>query len=92
MSNVTALGRVAHRSWREDAGGPCVLTHPEFRGAGHGTAVVRAVIADAWSNGKLLLYQTLESNEAAVRIAFALGYQRYGSHVAVRLKRETPHA
>jgi GNAT superfamily N-acetyltransferase len=85
---ITAIG--GYRSWSDDAGDPCVLTHPEFRGGGRGAAVTSAVVADALSSGKLLLYQTLESNEAAVRIALSLGYVRYGSHVAVRLKREAP--
>lgn len=67
-----------------------MLTHPEFRGRGCGAAVVRAVVADALSVGKLLLYQTLEANHAAVRLAFSLGYERFASHVAVRLKSEAP--
>jgi GNAT superfamily N-acetyltransferase len=87
---ITALA--GYRPWREDVGDPCVLTHPAFRGGGRGAAVTSAVIADALSSGKLLLYQTLESNEAAVRIALSLGYARYANHVAVRLRREAPEA
>ena len=40
--------------------------------------------------GRLLLYQTLEANRGAVKIALNLGYHQYGRHVAVRLKSETP--
>jgi RimJ/RimL family protein N-acetyltransferase len=65
-------------------------THPDFRGQGHGTAVVAAVMAEALANQELLLYQTLESNQAAIGLALALGYERYGNHVAVRLKRDLP--
>lgn len=86
QKKITAMA--GYRSRNEGAGDPCILTHPQFRGGGRGTAVANAVVADALSNGKLLLYQTLESNEAAVRMAFSLGYQRYASHIAVRLKRE----
>jgi len=83
---ITAMA--GYRSRNEEAGDPCILTHLKFRGGGRGAAVANAVVADALSNGKLLLYQTLESNEAAVRTAFSLGYQRYANHIAVRLKRE----
>jgi GNAT superfamily N-acetyltransferase len=78
------------RAWNDHAGGPCVLTHPEVRGRGCGTAVARAVVAEALSHGKLLLYQTLDANRAAVRLALSLGYERYASHVAVRLRSEAP--
>jgi hypothetical protein len=52
--------------------------------------VTSAVVSEALANSKLLLFQTLESNEAAVRVAFALGFERYANHVAVRLKRDAP--
>src|SRR5262249_28223021 len=64
--------------------------HPGFRGRGCGTAVVSAVVEQGLREGRLLLYQTLEANRSAVQIALKLGYQQYGSHVAVRLKSETP--
>lgn len=85
---ITAIA--GYRPWREYAGDPCVLTHPKFRSGGRGTAVTRAVVAEALANDKLLLYQTLEANQAAVRLALASGYERYANHVAVRLKREAP--
>jgi hypothetical protein len=81
---ITAVA--GYRTWTGDAGDPCILTHPRFRGAGRSAAVTGAVVSDALANGKLLLYQTLESNEAAVRVAFALGFERYANHVAVRLR------
>lgn len=79
-----------YRPWNGHAGDPCVLTHPGFRRRGCGTAVVSAVVAAALEEGVLLLYQTLESNRSAVRIALKLGYEQYARHVAVRLKRESP--
>ncbi len=81
---ITAMA--GYRGWSEHAGDPCILTHPDFRGQGRGAAVTSAVVADALANQKLVLYQTLESNQAAVRLALALGYERYANHVAVRLK------
>jgi ribosomal protein S18 acetylase RimI-like enzyme len=84
------MAMAGYRRWRGQAGDPCVLTHPDFRGQRCGAAVTAAVVADALANEELLLYQTLESNQAAVRLALALGYERYGNHVAVRLKRDSP--
>jgi GNAT superfamily N-acetyltransferase len=87
-------GRIAalsgYRPWNDLAGGPCVLTHLEYRGRGWGTAVVSMTVELALAAGKLLLYQTLESNTAAVKLAQRLGYERYAQHVAVRLKAHAP--
>ncbi len=87
-------GRIAalsgYRPWNGHAGDPCVLTHPEYRGRGWGTAVVSMTLELALAAGKLLLYQTLESNTAAVKLAQRLGYERYALHIAVRLKASAP--
>jgi GNAT superfamily N-acetyltransferase len=85
---ITAMA--GYRPWNDVAGDPCVLTHPDYRRRGCGTAVVSLVVAAALEQGKLLLYQTLEANRGAVQIALNLGYEQYGRHLAVRLKRESP--
>lgn len=85
---ITALA--GYRSWNDDAGDPCVITRPDARSGGRGAAVTSAVVAEALAAGKLLLYQTLESNEAAVRVALSLGYERYANHLAVRLRSDSP--
>lgn len=85
---ITALA--GYRAWSEEAGDPCVLTRPDARSSGRGAAVTSAVVAEALANGKLLLYQTLESNEPAVRLALSLGYERYANHLAIRLSRDAP--
>jgi RimJ/RimL family protein N-acetyltransferase len=79
-----------NRVWRDEAGGPCILTHLAYRGRGWATATTSAVVARALQEDKILLYQTLETNTASVRIAGRLGYERYARHVAVRLKAEPP--
>ena len=84
---ITAMA--GYRSWSESAGDPCVITRPDARSGGRGAAVTSAVVAEALANGKLLLYQTLESNKPAVRIARSLGYDQYSNHLAVRLSRES---
>jgi GNAT superfamily N-acetyltransferase len=83
---ITALA--GYRAWSENAGDPCVLARPDARSGGRGAAVTSAVVAEALAHGKLLLYQTLESNEPAVRIALSLGYERYANHLAIRLSRD----
>jgi GNAT superfamily N-acetyltransferase len=85
---ITAMA--GYRAWAADAGDPCVLTRSDARSRGGGAAVTAAVVAQALANGKLLLYQTLESNHPAVRIALSLGYERYANHLAIRLNREAP--
>ena len=79
-----------NRLWRDEAGGPCILTHRAYRGRGWVTATTSAVVGRALQEGKILLYQTLQTNTASIRIARRLGYEQYARHVAVRLKAETP--
>lgn len=88
VDGITALA--GYRSWSDSAGDPCVITRPDARSGGRGAAVTSAVVAEALAAGKLLLYQTLESNEPAVRVALSLGYERYANHLAVRLRSESP--
>lgn len=83
-SQVVAL--CGYRAWSGEAGDPCVLVDPQYRGRGYGSAVVSAVVARALAVGKTLLYQTLEANTGAVGIAARLGYRQYASHLAIRLK------
>jgi GNAT superfamily N-acetyltransferase len=88
--NSTLVAVCGYRPWNELAGDPCILTHPDCYGKGYGTAVTSAVVDQALRMGKLLLYQTLEANHGAVRIALRLGYQQYARHVAVRLTKDAP--
>jgi GNAT superfamily N-acetyltransferase len=74
------------RSWSDRAGDPCVLTHPDFRGQGHGAAVVSRVAEAGFGAGILPIYQTLRSNTGAVAIARKLGYEDYASNWAIRLR------
>jgi GNAT superfamily N-acetyltransferase len=73
------------RPWTAVAGDPCVVTLSDHRGRGCGKAVVSDVLAAAIARDHVLLYQTLDANVAAVRIALDLGYARYANRLAVRL-------
>jgi GNAT superfamily N-acetyltransferase len=79
-----------YRPWNDVVGDPCVLTHPQYRSRGCGAAVVSMTVKLALIEGKVPLYQTLESNIAAIKIARRLGYERYAQHFAVRLKTDAP--
>ncbi|MGV3723817.1 MAG: GNAT family N-acetyltransferase [Actinomycetota bacterium] len=65
---------------------PGVVTHPYFRGRGCGKAAVSAAVTHALERGELVLYQTLLSNKPALAVAAALGFQDFGTHVAVRFR------
>lgn len=80
---ITAMSALRGRG--KLVGDVCVLTHPECRSMGRGRAVVSATVKRAVEGGHLVLYQTLESNVAAVGLALGLGLRRYANHVAVRL-------
>lgn len=80
---ITAMAGLREKS--DKVGDLCVLTDPRLRGEGRGAATVSAVTRDALASGCLVLYQTLEANHAAVRLALSLGFARYGIHLAVRL-------
>jgi GNAT superfamily N-acetyltransferase len=84
------VAMAGYRPWTAEAGDPCLLTHPSYRGRGWGLAVASAVVKQALDEGKMLLYQTLESNHGAVKIALRLGYEQHARHMAVRLKTEAP--
>ena len=68
-----------------DAASIGVLTHPAYRNCGYGKAVVSAAMADAFSHGHVVLYQTLEANRASVSLAEALGCQDYARTFDVHL-------
>lgn len=87
-AEITAMAGL--RGKANKTGDLCVLTDPRHQGEGRGTAVVSAVTRDALASGYLVLYQTLEANRAAVRLAMSIGVARYGVHLAVRLKHDVP--
>lgn len=65
---------------------PGIITHPDYRGQGHGKAVLSAAIEHGLSKDFLMLYQTLVLNKPAVAAAESIGYKQYATHLAVRLR------
>ncbi|MDH3686038.1 MAG: hypothetical protein OEP95_07420 [Myxococcales bacterium] len=67
------------------AADPCLLTHPAWRGRGFATAAGHAACRHSLATGRLVFYQTLVSNEAAVAVARRIGFRDEATHLAVRL-------
>src|SRR5262249_4981965 len=63
-----------------------VITHPDYRGSGYGSAVASYAPSHGLAAGGILHYQTLEANIHSAAIARKLGYQQYGTTLAVRLR------
>ena len=73
----------------EDAADHGVVTHPNYRGRGFGKAAVSASVSHALDQDYLVIYQTLTSNAASVKIAQSLGLRQYGQSLAVRFTTES---
>ena len=63
-----------------------VVTHPKFRGRGHGTNAVARASRHSVAAGYLPQYRTLRANRPSMRIAQQLGFQEYGFSIYIRLK------
>jgi len=68
-------GTIAHIS---------IVTHPAFRGQGHGRSAVAHLAGRALASGLLPQYRTLERNAPSIAIAESLGFQKYAVSMAVR--------
>ena len=80
---VAAAG---YEIWGRSIAHISIVTHPDFRGRGHGRAAVAHVAHRAISAGLLAQYRTLEANTPSIQIAESLEFSNYGSSVAVRLE------
>jgi GNAT superfamily N-acetyltransferase len=67
-----------------DAVSPGVATARDWRRRGVARAVLAAAIRDAFATRRLVLYQTLNSNHASVRLGESLGVIPYAQHCAYR--------
>ena len=86
FTSTGVLASVANiEVWADAIAHISVVTRPEFRGQGLGARAVAAATRRALDMGLLPQYRVLESNTASRRVARKLGFQSYGSTVAVRL-------
>jgi GNAT superfamily N-acetyltransferase len=63
-----------------------VVSHPHYRGKGYGKAVVSKLTKEVLNRGVVPQYQTLDVNKPSMELADRLGFERYATTVAVRLK------
>jgi predicted GNAT family acetyltransferase len=80
---LVAAGRL--HDVREQVLSVGVLTHPDHRGHGYGSAVASAMTRYGIESGRIMLYRTLLSNRASVQIATSLGYPEYCTTLFARL-------
>lgn len=65
-----------------------ILTHPAYRGQGYGRAVVAGMTEYTLAEGAIPHYQALATNTASLALARSLGFVRYATSLAVRLRLE----
>ena len=63
-----------------------IVTHPSYRGRGYGRAVVSAITSHGLELGRVPWYQTLDANTPSIAIAQSVGFTRYATTLAVRLR------
>jgi RimJ/RimL family protein N-acetyltransferase len=81
------LVAVASHFLFEDFGiaAPGVLTHPDYRRRGYGTAVVSAAVAWALERELIIEWSTNESNLGSLAIAHRLGFQPFALETEFRI-------
>jgi hypothetical protein len=67
-----------------EAVSPGVVTACDLRRRGVGAAVLAAANHDAFTTGRLVLYQTLLENQASIRLGESVGVVAYAVHYAFR--------
>lgn len=75
-----------YETWGGRIANISVITHPSYRGEGYAGAAVSALTETALAQGLVPQYQTLESNTPSLRVARKLGFVRYATSMAVRLR------
>ncbi len=80
------LAAASYTPWGDHILHAGVVAHPVHRGRGLGRAVASAASAHGLASGRVMQWQTLESNTPSMAIGRALGYQPYCRTIAVRLR------
>jgi hypothetical protein len=62
-----------------------VITHPARRGKGYAKSVVTASMTHAIEKNLFPMWRTVDAHETAVRLAGAMGFQKYASTLDVQL-------
>jgi RimJ/RimL family protein N-acetyltransferase len=80
------LALSGYEIWNDSIAHISIVTHPLYRGRGHGRAAVAIAAQHALAAGLLPQYRTLTSNSPSMNIAKRLGFTEYGFSVYVRLR------
>jgi GNAT superfamily N-acetyltransferase len=83
-TELTALA--GYQIWGGSIAHISVVTHPRYRGRGFARDAVSFITAHAVLAGLLAQYRTLAANLPSMRIAQGLGFQMYGTSIAIRLR------
>ena len=73
-------------SWRGSPTDLGVLTHPQWRGQGHGLRAAGEATRFAVAEHGVARWRSLTTNRASRALAHRLGFIEYGSNIAVRLQ------
>jgi GNAT superfamily N-acetyltransferase len=80
------LALSGYKVWNDSIAHISIVTHPLYRGRGHGRAAVALAAQHALAAGLLPQYRTLQQNAPSMSIAKRLGFIEYGFSVYVRLR------
>jgi GNAT superfamily N-acetyltransferase len=78
------LAAAGYKVWGGDIAHIGVVTRPDNRGRGHARACVREIAHRAIAGGLIAQYQTLYTNEPAMTVGRALGFEHYADKLYVR--------
>jgi ribosomal protein S18 acetylase RimI-like enzyme len=78
-----------YKVWGDVIAHISVVVHPDYRNRGQGKAVVSQVTGEMFNRGLVPQYQTLEANLSSMAVGRALGFERYATTVAVRLRNDS---
>ena len=81
---ATLAALSSYEIWSERIAHIGIVTHPAHRGAGLGTAAVRAMTRIALARKLVAQYRTLLANAPSMAIARRLGFERYATTVSIR--------
>ena len=88
FSGERLIALAGYKTWGGIIAHISIVTHPDFRGHGHGRSAVAHAMNQAVSDGLIPQYQTLDSNGPSIALASALGFSRYARSLAIRLPTE----
>src|SRR5688572_11737063 len=80
------LALSGYKVWNDSIAHISIVTHPVYRGRGHGRTAVALAAQHALAAGLLPQYRTLRQNMPSMNIAKRLGFVEYGFSVYVELR------